>query len=87
MTGHDPLSMLTTHCPICHSGPKLDCSDMAKCPLALAKFRGVFLTPLEFAHLHKVEYVLPSVFAEQPDHSLKHPKLVDVAPADQFSLF
>ena len=87
MTGYNTLPMLETHCPICRSGPKLDCSDMTRCPLALARFKDVVLTPIEFAHLHKGKYSLPSVVTERPAPTLKQMKSAEVVSGDQFSLF
>ena len=87
MKDFDTFPMLLTHCPICRSGPKLNCSDMTKCPLALAKFKEVVLTPIEFAHLYKVQYTLPSVVTERPAPTLKQMKSAEVVSEDQFSLF
>lgn len=52
----DALPMIATHCPICRSGPKLDCSDMKRCPLILAKFRGEFISAEDFARQHGVAF-------------------------------
>jgi hypothetical protein len=48
----DVLPMIPVYCPICRSGPKIDCSDMNRCPLALAKFKGEILSPEDFASKH-----------------------------------
>jgi len=48
------LPMISTHCPICRRGPLIDCSDMERCPLVLAKYRGVFITPGDFAAMYGV---------------------------------
>lgn len=74
---YDTLHMVGTHCPICMNGPKIDCSDMQRCPLALAKFKGEILTPEEFASLHGIKHSPLAVETQPP-------------PADQggqFSLF
>lgn len=41
------LQMVTTHCPICKG--RIDCSDMKRCPLALAKWKGEIISPEHFA--------------------------------------
>ena len=42
----DIMGMLSTHCPACKG---IDCSDMNRCPLALAKWKGEFISPGQFA--------------------------------------
>lgn len=74
----DVLHMVESHCKICRSGPKIDCSDMTQCPLALAKFKGVIIPLYEFARMHGAEYILPAVVPQQP---------VPPNQAGQFSLF
>lgn len=66
MNDFDALPMVKSHCPICMSGPKIDCSDMSQCPLALAKFKGEYLTPEEFARKHGVKLSSPAVETQQP---------------------
>jgi len=50
------LPMIQTHCPICRKGPRFDCSDMEHCPLALAKFNGVFIKAEEFSKQYNVHF-------------------------------
>jgi hypothetical protein len=74
----DVLHMVETHCKICRSGPQIDCSNMELCPLALSRFKEVVISPYEFAKMHKVKYVLPTIVPQQPPPT---------NPAGQFSLF
>ena len=43
----DIFEMVGTHCAVCKN--TISCGDMGKCPLALAKWRGVYISPEEFA--------------------------------------
>ena len=56
----DALPMVPVYCPICRQGPRIDCSDMGRCPLALAKFKGEILSPEEFSNIHGVVYTPPA---------------------------
>ena len=45
----DVLPMVATYCPVCRQGPKIDCCDMKRCPLAIAKFTGEMISLDVFA--------------------------------------
>jgi len=83
MNEFDALPMLTTHCPICRSGPNIDCSDMIRCPLALAKFKGKYITHEEFAREYGVAYSKSTVVKQLTE--LQKPP--DTAVKGQYTLF
>lgn len=65
MTDIDTLKMVPVYCPVCR-GSGIDCSDMKRCPLALAKFKGVIISPEEFARQNGTTYIPQAVEVELP---------------------
>lgn len=65
--------MIATHCPICKG--RVNCTDMKRCPLALAKWKGEMISPEHFA----------SSLGDKPPMPAPQPPAAN--QAGQFSLF
>lgn len=71
----DVMPMLLTHCPLCKG--RINCTDMKRCPLALAKWKGEFISPEQFA----------GSFGDPPPKVVAKPVPPPSNAAGQFDLF